>query len=636
MNSNILLVDDEPRFIDSLHGLLKHFKYDCTKASNGTEAIELLKTNQFDVALLDVGLPDICGCTVVKFITTANIRTTAIMLTGLSTIETAVKAMKLGAYDFLKKPINHELLIKTIGQALRHNNLKIELQRSEQRFETLSEAAWEGIIILDGESIIEANSQFLKMFGYTAEELHQGFSLNQIFAPTSLRIARPFIEREITGSCEVAGTRKDGTQFFTEIKSRPINYLSTPRQVCVIRDISERVRAVEEKLVLQKKLAKANKLSALGLMAGSVAHDLNNILSGIVSYPDLLLLQMQETDRYYEQLKKIQAAGKRAAAVVSDLVTIARGGASPKSVENVNEIILNHLGSLEHLERLGNFPHAVIQTRLQKNLYNICCSPQHMHKILLNLIGNSLEVVEENGMIQISTDNCKFSHPMAIDQPGGAQKSDYVKLTISDNGPGIRQEDTEFIFDPFYTTKVMGKSGTGLGLSIVWNIVQDHNGWIEIKDNNPGAVFEIHLPATQDSVCSFNDIQAACSFRGNGETILLIDDQLEQNEIISKVLQNLGYITYSVTSGEEGLAFIRSRPVDLVLLDMMMGNGLNGRETFEQILKIHPQQKAIVVSGYAKSDEILKARNLGVSAFIEKPVTISKISEAIKLSLARH
>jgi CheY-like chemotaxis protein len=283
------------------------------------------------------------------------------------------------------------------------------------------------------------------------------------------------------------------------------------------------------------------------------------------------------------------------------------------------------------MERLGNFPHTVIQTKLQKNLYNICCSPQHMHKVLLNLIGNSLEVVEENGMIQISTDNCKFSHPMAV---GGLQESDYVKLSISDNGPGIRQEDTEFIFDPFYTTKVMGKSGTGLGLSIVWNIVQEHNGWIEIKNNNPGAIFEIHLPATQDSVCSFNDIQAADSFRGNGETILLIDDQLEQNEIISKALQNLGYITHSVTSGEEGLAFIRSHPVDLVLLDMMMGTGLNGPETFEQILKIHPQQKAIVVSGYAKSEEILKVRNLGVSDFIEKPVTISKISEAIKQSLA--
>jgi PAS domain S-box-containing protein len=633
MKSNILLVDDEPRFIDSLHSILKHFNYNCTKVPTGTEAIELLKTNQFDLALLDVGLPDVCGCSIVKFIKTSRIQTTAIMLTGISTIETAVKAMKLGAYDFLKKPINYELLIKTIDKALQHNKLKSELQVSEQRFETLSEAAWEAIIIHENNRIIEANGQFLQMFGYTGEELLQGLFLNKLFNAASLRTAGQFIDRKITGSCEVAGIRKDGTEFFTEIKSRPIDYLNKPRLVWVIRDISERVRAVEEKLSLQKKLAKANKLSALGLMAGSVAHDLNNILSGIVSYPDLLLLQMKESDRYYEQIKKIQAAGKRAAAVVSDLVTIARGGASTKTVENINDIILSHLSSLEHLERLANFPHAIIQTKLNKNLYNTCCSTQHMHKILLNLIGNSLEVVDENGMVHISTENCKFSNPMTTDKMA-PENNDYVKLTISDNGPGIRQEDTEFIFDPFYTTKVMGKSGTGLGLSIVWNIVQDHNGWIEIKDNKPGAIFEIYLPATYDSVCPLLDTRTVESFRGNGETILLIDDQLEQNEIIGKALQNMGYVTYSVTSGEEGIAFIQSQPVDLVLLDMMMGNGLNGRETFEKILKIHPQQKAIVISGYAKSDEILKARNLGVSDFIEKPVTISKIGAAIRQSLS--
>jgi CheY-like chemotaxis protein len=180
----------------------------------------------------------------------------------------------------------------------------------------------------------------------------------------------------------------------------------------------------------------------------------------------------------------------------------------------------------------------------------------------------------------------------------------------------------------------MGKSGTGLGLSIVWNIVQDHNGWIEIKDNNPGAVFEIYLPATHDLVCPVLDIPTTDSLRGNGQTILLIDDQLEQNEIIGKALENMGYVTHSVTSGEEGIAFLKSQPVDLVLLDMMMGDGLNGRETFEKMLQINPKQKAIVISGYARSEEILKAKDLGVSEFIEKPVTITKIGLAVRHSLA--
>lgn len=632
MKSNILLVDDEPRFTDSLHSVLQHFNYNCTKAATGTEAIEHLKTNQFDLALLDVGLPDICGCSIVEFIKTSKIPTAAVMLTGITTVETAVKAMKLGAYDFLRKPINHDVLINTIAKALQHNSLETDLQVSEQRFMTLSEAAWEGIVIHEDLRIIEANDQFLQMFGYNRAEL-QGLFLHQIFAPASLETANQFLDRKLNGHCEVTGMRKDGTEFFTEIKARPIQYREKPRQVCVIRDISERVRAMEDKLTLQKKLAKANKLSALGLMAGSVAHDLNNILSGIVSYPDLLLMQMHESDKYYEQIKKIQAAGKRAAAVVSDLVTIARGGASIKTVENINDIILNHLGSIEHLERLATFPQAIIQTQLRKNPHNICCSEQHLHKILLNLIGNALEVLGDQGKIHISTENCLFLHPLAVNEPE-AQTSEYIKLTVADNGPGIKKEHIDSIFDPFYTTKVMGKSGTGLGLSIVWNIVQDHNGWIEIKDNKPGTIFEIYLPACHDAVCPVQDIPTADSLRGNGETILLIDDQVEQNEIIGRALQEMGYITHSATSGEEGLIFLESQSVDLVLLDMMMGDGLNGRETYEKILDIHPRQKAIVISGYAKSEEIAKAKKLGVSQFIEKPVTISEIGKAIKQSLA--
>ncbi len=634
MQSNILLVDDEPRFIDSLHDILKHFNYKCTKSLNGTEAIKLLKTNTFDLALLDVGLPDICGCDIVKSIKACNIRTAAVMLTGISTVETAVKAMKLGAYDFLRKPINHEILIKTIDKALQHNKLKSELQVSEQRYETLAEAAWEGILIHENNRIVEANSQCLQMFGYTNAELAKGIKLDRLFAPASKKMALKFIEEEFTGSFELSAIKKDTTEFFVEIKSRPITYLNKPRRVCVIRDISERVRAEKEKLGLQKSLAKASKLNALGLMAGSVAHDLNNILSGIVSYPDLLLAQMNETDKYYVQIKKIQEAGKRAAAVVSDLVTIARNGASVKTIENINTIVLDHLNSLEHLERLTEFTHAIIQTSLHKNLYNTCCSPQQMHKILLNLIGNSLEVVEGQGIIRITTENCKFTHPLTTDLTGSGTEN-YVKLTVADNGPGIKAEDVEYIFDPFYTTKVMGKSGTGLGLSIVWNIIQDHKGWVEIKDNKPGAVFEIYLPATFAITPAHQDFGPVDSLQGNGETILLIDDQQEQNELMEKVLETMGYTPYAVTSGEAGIAFLKNRPVKLVLLDMMMGDGLNGRETYERILQIYPHQKAIVISGYAKNEEIAKIKALGVSDFIEKPVTIHKIGHAVRKALSQ-
>ncbi|MBT8359336.1 MAG: response regulator, partial [Deltaproteobacteria bacterium] len=201
---------------------------------------------------------------------------------------------------------------------------------------------------------------------------------------------------------------------------------------------------------------------------------------------------------------------------------------------------------------------------------------------------------------------------------------------------GICQNDMDHIFDPFYTTKMMGKSGTGLGLSIVWNTVQEHNGWIEVKDNKPGAIFEIYLPATKDSRAgSAQDIARKRSLQGSGETILLIDDQPEQNETMEKLLSKLGYKTHSVTSGEEGITFLETQGVDLVLLDMMMGEGLSGRETYERILEVRPGQKAIIISGYSRNEDVLQARALGISDFLEKPVTLPKISQAIKQSLSR-
>ena len=482
--SNILLVDDEPRFIDSLQNILTQCQYNCTKTLTGLKAIEQLKSGTFDLALLDINLPDVSGCDLVQFIKTSKIPTAAVMLTGEQSIETAVNAMKLGAYDFLRKPVNYELLTKTIDKALQHNKIECQLQVSEQRFKTLAESAWEAVIIYENDNIIEANSQFLNMFGYTHREMLEGIVFRNIFAPASAQNMRQFIEQKIDGSSELSGKKKDGTEFFIDVKFRQLTYLSKPRWVCVIRDISERVRLEKERLSMQQKLAAANKHTAMGLMAGSVAHDLNNILAGIVSYPDLLLMQMSETDKYYEPIKKIQTSGKRAAAVVSDLVAITRAGVSPHTVENVNDIIMDYFSSIEHDELQANFPNIVFETKLYENLYNVCCSLHSLHKILINLIRNASEAIEEKGTIRISTDNCQFSHPFTADK-AGAKSSDSVRLTISDNGPGISQKDAEKIFDPFYTTKIMGKGGTGLGLSIVWNIVLDHNGWIEIKDNKP-------------------------------------------------------------------------------------------------------------------------------------------------------
>jgi len=633
-NPRILLVDDELRFIDSLEKILSHYNYDCRKALSGTEAVELLKTEDFDLVLLDVALPDLSGCDIAGFIKSSGLECTVIMLTGTRTVEVAVEAMKQGAYDFLTKPLNHELLLKTLEKGLEHSRLTKELAGSEQKFRLLAEAAWEGVTFHRDGRIVEANTPFLEMFGYTRKELTAGLQIEDLLL---LKMGGEVVAGEGRPTAKNAtgtGRKKDGTLMFVESRACSTTYCKQPVEVLVVRDLTERIKTEQENLEMQKKLAEANRLNALGLMAGSVAHDLNNILTGIVSYPDLLLMQMDKSDKHYEQIRKIQAAGKRAAAVVSDLVALTRGRTQQKIVENLNEMVMRYLNSLEHGERLAHYPDVVIQTALRRDIGNICCSSPHIHKVLLNLVGNALEAVSAHGVVQISTENCQFTHPLHTGT-GDNQNRDYVKLRVADNGPGIADKDIDHIFNPFYSTKVQGRSGTGLGLSVVWNIINEHEGWIEVKDNGPGAIFDVYLPVVKGNVCHVKS-SAAIVNSARGERILIVDDQTEQNEILEKALSGLGYTTYSVTSGEAAIEFLQTENVDLLLLDMIMGEGLNGRETLEIILKRNPAQRVIVVSGYAKREEIEKTKALGVSLFLEKPVTLGRISTAIQQSLMKN
>ena len=243
------------------------------------------------------------------------------------------------------------------------------------------------------------------------------------------------------------------------------------------------IQAEDEKLLLQNKLAQAQKLKALGMMAGSVAHDLNNILTGIVTYPDLLLYQMGESNEFYPSIKRIQEAGKRASAVVKDLVMMARGRLPQAIVENINDIILNYLQSIEHTEQHAKCPGVLIQTQLQSDLLNCYCSAQHINKILMNLITNAMEAVGENGLIKISTRNVTFDTAISNEQQRLAPAGDYIQMTITDDGAGIREKDQ--VFDPFFTTKPVNE-GTGLGLALVYGILAEHQGRIQTESPPTG------------------------------------------------------------------------------------------------------------------------------------------------------
>ena len=399
----------------------------------------------------------------------------------------------------------------------------------------------------------------------------------------------------------------------------------------VSTDITDRVQAEEERLKLQDQLQRDQKMKAIGLMAGGVAHDLNNILSGIVSYPELLLMDLPENSPLRKPIKTIQESGMRASDVVADLLTVARGVAMVKEVSNLNSQIEGYLNSVEHQQLAAMHPFITFKTEIAPDLLNISCSPIHIKKALMNLVVNASEAIEGRGIVAISTTNQYLDEPLK--GYGDIRIGEYAVLTVADDGSGITPGDLERIFEPFYTKKVMGRSGTGLGLAIVWNMVQDHKGYISVKSSRKGTVFALYFPITRQALAALKEAVPLVDYLGHREKILVVDDDERQREIAGEILTRLGYNAEAVSSGEEAIQYVKEHPLDLIVLDMIMPKGINGLETYKAIIKIRPGQKVIIASGYSRTKEVQIAQGLGAGKYIKKPYTLEKIGVAVKEEL---
>ena len=399
----------------------------------------------------------------------------------------------------------------------------------------------------------------------------------------------------------------------------------------IVSDITEHIKAEDEKAVLQSKLQRSQKMESLGLLAGGVAHDLNNVLSGIVSYPELLLLDLPEDSKFRKPIETMQQSGHRATAIVQDLLTVARGVAMTKEPLNLNDAVRDYLDSPEFKKLLQFHPAVTITSTLDPNLLNICGSPIHIRKIIMNMVSNASEAIEGNGTVAIATENRYIDRPLkGYDH---VTIGEYAVLSVSDDGSGISSGDLERIFEPFYTKKVMGRSGTGLGLAVVWHVTQDHEGYIDVKSSENGSTFEVYIPITRDELSKTISTIPMSDLTGNGETILVVDDVESQREISCTMLNKLGYKPIAVSSGEEAVEYLTENTVDLLVLDMIMDPGINGRETFERIRRIHPKQKATIVSGFAQTDEVRAAQTLGAGHYIKKPLTLQSLGLAVKEEL---
>jgi two-component system, cell cycle sensor histidine kinase and response regulator CckA len=506
-------------------------------------------------------------------------------------------------------------------------------EKYRQIFENIQDVYYESG--LDGR-ILEVSPSIERMSEYRREDL-LGKSLYDIYANPEERtgFVRQILEKGRLNEYEISLKDKDGsmrpcsvtTSIVRDEQGKPVKLVGS------MRDISDRKQSEKETLELKEQLHRAQKMEAMGLLAGGVAHDLNNILSGIVSYPELLLMDLPENSPLRKPITTIRDSGMRAADVVADLLTIARGVAIGRQTLNLNRVVDEYLDSPEFNKLKKSHIFVDFRTELNKDVLNTKGSPVHLKKALMNLVVNAAEAIEKSGTVTISTCNRYLDEPFMGYE--NVRRGEYTVLSVSDDGSGISPHDLERIFEPFYTKKVMGKSGTGLGLAVVWNTIQDHNGYINVKTSEKGTTFELYFPVTREDIAEKMEAIGLEAYMGHGERILVVDDEETQREIAAGILAKLGYRAEAVPSGEEAIAYVKRHPVDLIVLDMVMPKGMNGRETYEEIIKIRPGQKAVIASGYAKTGEVDAAQRLGAGKYIKKPYTLEKIGVAVKDQLER-
>ena len=533
------------------------------------------------------------------------------------------------------------LLMESVWQVVERERAEEALRESEERFRHAFEGANMGVCVigLDGK-LLRVNPQLSRMFGYLPDEM-EGKAVNDFTHPEDLHISPAFFESSISGKIghntfEKQYIHHQGHTLWGEVS---ISLVRDPRGnplyfVSHILDITDRKKAEQERRGLEERLQRAEKMEALGTLAGGVAHDLNNVLGIVIGYSELLLRMEKEGGPLRRPLENIVKSGEKAAAIVQDLLTMARRGVASRKVLNLNAIISEFQHSPEFSKISAEHPDLTIETEMDPDLLNMAGSPVHVGKMLFNLIANAAEAMPKGGRITITTANQYLDRP--IRGYDSVQEGDYVVLNVSDTGEGISSTDLKRIFEPFYTKKIMGRSGTGLGLAVVWGTVKDHHGYINVQsEEKKGSSFTAYFPVCREAIERAALPLAVSEYAGKGETILVIDDIAGQRELASEMLRLLNYSVASVSSGEEAVLYLKQKAVDLVVLDMIMDPGMDGLDTYNRILEIRPGQRAIIVSGFSESQRVLQAQELGAGSYVRKPYVLEKLGVAVREELDR-
>jgi two-component system, cell cycle sensor histidine kinase and response regulator CckA len=498
-----------------------------------------------------------------------------------------------------------------------------EIINSKQRYQELFESLLEGVALLDKNgNILFCNPAFLN--------IHEASSMEMLIGKNNI----DFIEN--TQSDTVSNTRylwEKGFNSQTEIEivtlkgnKKSILTSGTPRMDGGSNLIGVIVTAIDitDFKRLQEFASHAQRLEAAGRIAGQVAHDFNNLLAPMVAYPDLIKTAIPDDAFVLSMINDIEIAAKAMADINQQLLTLSRRGHYNLEIINLNDIINLAINQVSH-----DFNRIEIDTIFEKDLLNIKGGHAQILRIISNLISNALDAMHDRGRLIIKTENYYLDKRSGI--TGIIPRGEYCKVSISDTGCGIAEEIMPKIFDAFFTTKVADKKrGSGLGLSVVHAVMEDHHGYIDLESKvGNGTTFYLYFPLTRETV----EAAESNELKGGSESILIIDDDSMQRNVNSNLLKRLGYHIEVAESGEEAIRLLAKKTFDLLVIDMIMPGGMDGTETYRKAIGINHGQKALIISGFAETEQVKEAMRLGAGGFLRKPLSMTALATAIRKEL---
>ncbi len=378
------------------------------------------------------------------------------------------------------------------------------------------------------------------------------------------------------------------------------------------------------------KLARSTRMESLGLLAGGVAHDLNNILGPMVAFPDLIADRLPEGDPIRSDVALIGQSARRASVVIQDLLSLARRGNYHREIIDLNDLVNDCIQSPAFKARAQNRTEIDISTELTEELPPISGSEPHLTQAFLNLMINGVEAISEAGRLTIATRLEEI--PARCDRFERIEAGTYVVLSVSDTGSGIPEHELDHIFEPFYSRKRMGdKSGSGLGLAVVYGVTKDHDACINVISTvGEGTCFEIYFVAQEAP--EENPAEKRRDSTGT-ERILVVDDYEQQRIHTERILQHHGYSTRGARNGHEAIKLLMKERFDLMVLDMIMEDGFDGLDTYRECIKLQPGIRCVIATGFSENDRVKQALSLGASQCLNKPYTPTALGSAVRNAL---